>query len=65
MRGGDSMLKLCRTCKYDWDGHCTIGYDNWKQNKAKEDDDCGEFEERGVNDAKKKEATGHNPFCRR
>ena len=22
-------------CKSDWDGHCTIGYDNWKQNKAK------------------------------
>ena len=51
MRGGDSVLKLCRTCKYDWDGHCTIGYDNWKQNKAKEDDDCGEYEERRESNA--------------
>ncbi len=51
MQGGDSMLKLCRTCKYDWDGHCTIGYDNWKQNKAKEDDDCGEYEERRQDNA--------------
>ena len=25
--GGDSMLKLCRTCKYDWDGHCIEGND--------------------------------------
>ena len=64
MQGG-KLLKQCLKCRYNRDGHCTIGYDDWKMNKAKEDDDCGEFEERGVNDAKKSGATGHNPFCRR
>ena len=60
-----------------WGNGKTTFIKMWKQkidNEAKykatyfnawEDDDCEEFEERGVNDDKKKEATGHNPFCRR
>ena len=46
MRGGDSMLKLCRTCKYEWDGHCVEGNDYWRSFKAKEDDECEDYERR-------------------
>jgi len=38
------MLKLCRTCKYDWDGHCVEGNDYWRAFKAKEDDECEDYE---------------------
>ncbi len=41
-------MSRCHICKYDWDGHCVLGYDNWKM-QSKQDDNCGEFEERGVN----------------
>ena len=40
------MLKLCRTCKYDWDGHCVEGNDCWRSFKAKEDDECEDYERR-------------------
>lgn len=55
MRGGDSMLKLCRTCKYDWDGHCVEGNDYWRSFKAKEDDECEDYERRDE-DAQTQEA---------
>jgi hypothetical protein len=29
------MLKLCRTCKYDWDGHCVEGNDYWRSFKQR------------------------------
>ena len=40
------MLKLCWTCKYDWDGHCVEGNGYWRSFKAKEDDECEAYERR-------------------
>jgi hypothetical protein len=48
-------LKQCRKCRYNQDGHCTIGYDGWKLNKAKEDDECEDYERRDE-DAQTQEA---------
>ncbi len=49
MRGGESMLKLCWTCKYDWDGLCVKGNNYWRSFKAKEDDECEDYERRKSN----------------
>ena len=45
-----TLLEQCKTCEFNWDGHCINGNDNWKfktgetaiveceDYKAKEDD---------------------------
>ena len=54
------MLKLCRTCKYDWDGLCIEGNNYWRAYKANEDDECEDYEMRDEAKEDESAAAGNN-----
>lgn len=37
------LVEQCKTCKYNWDGHCIMGNDEWKAKNINAEVECEEY----------------------